>query len=167
MAMEIERKFLLTGQPRAVIEEQGLKVLSEQRIEQTYLAIDDTQELRVRKIADRHSGEVTYTHTFKQGNGLIREEVEYGITESIYNQVVGAFGFVPLTKDRITTEWAGSALEIDIYDQIDLAVVEVEFESVEAAHAFAAPEWFGRDISSERMYSNKKVWRQLQGDKLV
>lgn len=162
MSLEIERKFLLAKLPSVIIEEQKLKVLSEHRIEQTYLAIDETQELRVRRIVDLASGEVSFTHTFKLGNGLSREEIEYSISEGIYDQVVKAFGFVPLTKNRITAEWDGSIIEIDIYDQIELAVLEVEFDSEEAANAFAAPDWFGRDISSERQYSNKKVWRELQ-----
>ncbi|MGM0884851.1 MAG: CYTH domain-containing protein [Bacillota bacterium] len=162
MSLEIERKFLLAELPSVIIEEQKLKVLSEQRIEQTYLAIDETQELRVRRIVDLASGEVSFTHTFKLGNGLSREEIEYSISEGIYDQVIKAFGFVPLTKNRITAEWDGSIIEIDIYDQIELAVLEVEFDSEEAANAFAAPDWFGRDISSERQYSNKKVWRELQ-----
>ncbi|CAM4415746.1 CYTH domain-containing protein [Paenibacillus alkaliterrae] len=163
MSLEIERKFLLADLPSVIIEEQKLKALSEQRIEQTYLAMDETQELRVRRIVDIASGNVSYTHTFKLGNGISREEIEYSISEGIYEQVVKAFGFVPLTKNRITAEWAGKIIEIDIYDQIELAVLEMEFESEEAANAFAAPDWFGKDISSERQYSNKKVWRVLQG----
>ncbi|WP_424769407.1 CYTH domain-containing protein [Paenibacillus sp. sgz302251] len=163
MSLEIERKFLLADTPSVVIHEEKLKVLSEQRIEQTYLAMDESQELRVRRIVDLASGEVAFTHTFKLGNGLSREEIEYSISESIYEQVVNAFGFVPLTKNRITAEWDGRIVEIDIYDQIKLAVLEVEFESEEIANAFAAPEWFGKDISSDRQYSNKKVWRELQG----
>ncbi|WP_028609842.1 CYTH domain-containing protein [Paenibacillus harenae] len=162
MSMEIERKFLLDAEPGTVIEEQKLKVLSEQRIEQTYLAMDDLQELRVRRIVDQATGDVTFTHTFKLGSGLSREEIEYAISESIYEQLINAFGYVALTKNRITAEWNGNIIEIDIYDQIELTVLEVEFESEEAANAFAAPEWFGRDISSERQYSNKKVWRELQ-----
>lgn len=166
MSLEIERKFLLAESPGTVIERQNLKVLSEQRIEQTYLAMDETQELRVRRIVDLGSGEVSYTHTFKLGNGLSREEIEYSISEGIYEQVVKAFGFVPLTKNRITAEWQGRIVEIDIYDQIQLAVAEIEFDSEEAANGFAAPAWLGKDISSERQYSNKRVWRELQGARL-
>ncbi|KRE46405.1 CYTH domain-containing protein [Paenibacillus sp. Soil522] len=164
MSLEIERKFLLPQFPGALIEETKLKLLSEQRIEQTYLAMDENQELRVRRIVDLTSGEVSFTHTFKLGNGLSREEIEYSISESIYEQVTKAFGFVPLTKNRITAEWDGRIIEIDTYDQIELSVLEIEFGSEEAAHAFEAPEWFGKDISSERQYSNKKVWRELQGN---
>lgn len=162
MSLEIERKFLLPAFPTALIEENDLLVLSEQRIEQTYLAIDDNQELRVRRIVDLASGEVSFTHTFKLGNGLSREEIEYSISNSIYEQVVNAFGFIPLTKNRVTAKWNDQIIEIDTYDQIELSVLEVEFDSEASANAFIAPAWFGKDISSERQYSNKKVWRELQ-----
>jgi adenylate cyclase len=162
MSLEIERKFLLPEFPTAFIEGNDLRVLSEHRIEQTYLAIDENQELRVRRIVDIASGEVSFTHTFKLGNGLSREEIEYSISNSIYEQVVNAFGFVPLTKNRVTAEWNGRIIEIDTYDQIELSVLEVEFDSEQTANAFIAPVWFGKDISSERQYSNKKVWRELQ-----
>ncbi|PZD96134.1 adenylate cyclase [Paenibacillus sambharensis] len=162
MALEIEKKFLLTKPLQEIVEEQDLRIVSEQRIEQTYLAIDAGQELRIRRIKDLGTGEVTHTHTFKNGNGLVREEIEYSISAGIYEQVAGAFGAVALTKNRITADWKGRLVEIDIYDQLELTVVEVEFASEEEALAFMAPEWFGPDISAEKKYSNKTVWRQLQ-----
>nr|WP_306812746.1 CYTH domain-containing protein [Paenibacillus soyae] len=163
--MEIERKFLLEHYPESLIETGELAVKSEQRIEQTYLAMDDNEELRIRRIEDLATGDVSYTHTFKRGNGLVREEVEYAISESIYSQVAAAFGFTPLTKNRVTADWYGRTIEIDIYDQVQLTVLEVEFASLEEANAFAAPSWFGEDISSQKRYSNKTVWKQLQGEK--
>ncbi|RIX49377.1 CYTH domain-containing protein [Paenibacillus nanensis] len=165
MGMEIERKFLLAEDPQALIDAEELTVQSEQRIEQTYLAMDDNEELRVRRIADLATGEISYTHTFKRGNGLVREEVEHAISESIYQQIMAAFGFTPLTKNRITADWNGRIVEIDIYDQIKLSVLEVEFASIEEANSFQAPDWFGEDISSQKQYSNKTVWKQLQGEK--
>lgn len=165
MALEIEKKYLLAVEPAVLIKEGVLSAHKEQLIEQTYLAIDETQELRVRRIRELGNGEVTYTHTFKNGNGLVREEVEYEITAGIYEQMVNAFGFLPLTKKRITAVWNGRVVEIDIYDQLELSVVEVEFSSVDEANAFQAPDWFGEDISSQKQYSNKTVWKQLQGEK--
>ncbi|MCU6710252.1 CYTH domain-containing protein [Paenibacillus sp. J5C_2022] len=165
MGMEIEKKYLLPQQSLDKLDSGELALVSEQRIEQTYIAIDEQQELRVRRITDMAAGEVSYTHTFKRGNGLVREEVEYDISEGIYEQVMNAFGYTPLTKNRLTAQWNGRTVEIDMYDQIQLAVLEVEFASVEEAEAFVAPEWFGEDISSQKQYSNKTVWKQLQGDK--
>lgn len=164
MSLEIERKFLLTEVPHDLIKEGLINVRSEQRIEQTYLAIDDNQELRVRRIVDISSGHVKFTHTFKVGNGLRREEIEYDISESIYKQITQAFRAIPLTKTRITAAWGDIIIEIDCYDQIELTVVEVEFNSLEDATAFIAPEWFGKEISADKEYSNKKVWRELQSN---
>lgn len=162
MSLEIERKFLLTAFPEELIGTGELLSVSEHRIEQTYLALDGPQELRVRRIVDLATDEVSYTHTFKSGHGLAREEVEYSISQGIYEQVIQAFGAVPLTKNRITAHWGDRVVEIDIYDQIQLMVLEVEFDSEEAAVAFEPPAWFGKDISTEKQYSNKKVWRELQ-----
>lgn len=53
-------------------------------------------------------------------------------------------------------------MEIDLYTQLELTVLEVEFDSLEEAESFAAPDWFGEDVSVEKQYSNKTVWKQLQ-----
>lgn len=164
MALEIERKYLLTIPHEQLIEQGIIAFKSEQRIEQTYIAMDKDQELRVRRIKDLATDEYEYTHTFKNGVGLAREEVEYSITKVIYDQVIEAFGFVPLTKNRITATVGEMIVEIDVYDQVDFIVVEVEFESMEEADSFVPPSWFGEEISFNKKYSNKAVWKQLQSE---
>ncbi|XEC97288.1 CYTH domain-containing protein [Paenibacillus tarimensis] len=165
MPMEIERKFLLSESLDSIMKRPEIRFRSEHRIEQTYLAIDEQQELRVRKIKDLATYETEFTHTFKNGNGLAREEIEISISEGIYEQLMRAHQAVPLTKNRIAAEWEGRVVEIDCYDQLELTVAEVEFDSEEEANAFVPPNWLGRDISSERQYSNKTVWRELQRNK--
>lgn len=162
MAMEIERKFLLPEYPQQLINEGALCIITRHSIDQTYLAIDGGQELRVRKITDLDTGEITFTHTFKDGKGISREEIEYGISAGLYNQMIEAVKAIPLVKERITGEWNGVTVEIDLYTQLELSVLEVEFESLEDAESFVAPEWFGKDVSTERQYSNKTVWKALQ-----
>lgn len=162
MAMEIERKFLLPEYPERLIEAGQLKVLTRHSIDQTYLAIEEGEELRVRKITDLDTGEVTYTHTFKNGLGISRQEIEYSISAGLYNQMIEAVKAVPLVKTRITAEWNGTTVEIDLYTQLKLTVLEVEFDSLEEAERFAPPAWFGQDVSTEKKYSNKTVWKELQ-----
>lgn len=162
MALEIERKFLLPEFPEQLIEEGQLKIITRHSIDQTYLAIDGGEELRVRKITDLDTGEVTYTHTYKNGKGIKREEIEYFISEGLYNQMIEAVNAVALVKERITAVWNGITVEIDVYSQLQLSVLEVEFESLEEAESFTAPEWFGQDVSTEKKYSNKTVWKELQ-----
>lgn len=163
MAMEIERKFLLPEYPEQLIQGGQLKVLTRHSIDQTYLAIEDGQELRVRKITDLDSGEVTFTHTFKDGKGISRKEIEYHISEGLYHQMIEAVKAVPLVKTRTTAVWNDTTVEIDVYTQLELTVIEVEFDSLEEAERFTAPEWFGEDVSVAKQYSNKTVWKQLQG----
>lgn len=165
MALEIERKFLLPEYPKSLIEEGILTLIKEQVIDQTYLALDKDQELRVRRIKDLSTGDISYTHTFKRGFGLAREEVEYPISDGIYEQMIHSRGAIPLVKKRTTLKWNDAVLEIDDYHQIKLMVLEIEFDSEEEATSFVPPAWFGQDISTDKQYSNKKVWRDLQSRK--
>lgn len=162
MALEIERKFILPVYPDELINEGKLTVVNMQLIEQTYLAMDDGEELRVRKITDLDSDEVEYTHTYKNGKGISREEIEYSISKGLYEQLIKAVNAIPLLKKRVTGEWDGILVEIDIYEQLELSVVEVEFDSYEEAVSFVPPHWFGKDVSEERRYRNKVVWIELQ-----
>ncbi|MCJ8014637.1 CYTH domain-containing protein [Paenibacillus sp. KQZ6P-2] len=162
MSLEIERKFLLPAYPADLMEKHVIRIQKEQLIEQTYLALAGDQELRVRKIIDLTDDQTEYTHTFKKGHGIAREEVEYSISEGLYEQMIHTHQAVPLIKKRTTAMWGDTLIEIDDYKQINLMVLEVEFASVEEAESFVPPDWFGKDISTEKQYSNKKVWRELQ-----
>jgi adenylate cyclase len=161
MGAEIERKYLLPAFPEAEIANKELTLLSKQYIYQTYLAFSEDQEIRVRKLVDS-SGESHFTHTFKSGHGMVREEIEYNITAPIYSQLLERTGLIPLEKIRTTLEAGGFTFEIDAYKQIDLLVVEVEFPDLEAAQRFKAPSWFGRELGSEEEFRNKSMWVQLQ-----
>ncbi|QCT02974.1 adenylate cyclase [Paenibacillus algicola] len=165
MHMEIEKKFLLDQDPEELIRDGSLQPRRKQCIEQTYLALDGDQELRVRKLEDLQTGLLEYTHTFKRGWGIAREEVEIAISEGLYEQVIEAHQAIPLIKTRLTAVWNGQVVEIDEYTQLQLRVIEVEFSSLEEAERFEPPVWFGPDISQDKQYSNKKVWRELQNKK--
>ncbi|MGG1552281.1 CYTH domain-containing protein [Paenibacillus ferrarius] len=161
MGAEIERKYLLASFPEAELADNTLKRVSKQYIYQTYLAFSEDQEIRVRKLVDP-TGEKHFTHTFKSGHGMMREEVEYSITEPIYDQLLARSGLIPLEKIRTTLEADGHTYEIDEYKQIDLMVVEVEFPDLSAAEAFTPPSWFGRELGAEEEFRNKTMWIKLQ-----
>ncbi|WP_206105445.1 adenylate cyclase [Paenibacillus thalictri] len=161
MSQEIERKFMLGRFPEQEIREGYLQFISRKEIDQTYLALSKGEEIRIRKLSE--NGEAEYTHTFKKGNGLSREEIEYAISEPIYSQLLAQSGKTPLKKTRTTVVAGELHYDIDEYrPQFDLTVVEVEFPDEASAHRFAAPDWFGREVGSEEEYRNKKLWRSLQ-----
>ncbi|MCI3920068.1 adenylate cyclase [Paenibacillus sp. TRM 82003] len=166
MALEIERKFLLAEFPDGEAEAGRLRIESRRRIEQTYLAIHEEEELRLRKLTDLATGEAEYVHTFKRGRGIVREEIETTIAAGLYDQVIERVGYKPLVKTRTACRLAEGNrfvdIEIDDYEQLRLLVAEVEFPDEASANAFVPPSWFGEEISSSKTYSNKEIWRQLQ-----
>ncbi|NHN34437.1 CYTH domain-containing protein [Paenibacillus agricola] len=164
MGTEIEKKFLLPAFPSAELEQEEITFVSKQTIYQTYLAFSKDQEIRVRKLVDK-DGVSHYTHTFKSGHGLVREEIEYSISEDVYKQLLAGSGLVPLEKVRTKVEHKGYVLEIDEYEQIHLVVVEVEFPDVESANDYEVPGWFGKELGQEEEFRNKTLWLKLQTPK--
>jgi adenylate cyclase len=161
MSKEIERKFLLASFPAMELELKEMTMISQKRIYQTYLAYSEEQEIRVRQLVD-NEGNSQYTHTFKSGHGLVREEIEYEISEDIYRQLLDHTKLVPLEKIRTTVEHRGFYYEVDEYKQVELTVVEVEFPDIQAAQSFVVPSWFGRELGQEDEFRNKTLWVKLQ-----
>ena len=80
----------------------------------------------------------------------------------------------PQTEGRrvVKTRWVGQlggglTYELDIFegDLAPLVMVEVEFQSEADAREFVAPEWFGRDVSTDKRFGNKSL--ALTGVSLV
>jgi len=162
MVLEVERKFLLGAYPDDRIAGGSLAVEKVYLIDQTYLALSDGEELRVRRLKDALTGEAEYVLTYKSGFGLVRQEVEQPISGKLYEELMSKVRLTPLIKERTIARTAeGITVEIDRYSQFSLIVVEVEFASEEEAIRFSPPDWFGEEISSSKLYSNKQLWRQL------
>ena len=53
----------------------------------------------------------------------------------------------------------GLTAELDVFEGslAPLLLVEVEFDSVEAAEAFTAPDWFGEDVTNSGKYHNSNL----------
>lgn len=163
MNLEIERKYVLPAFPKSQIEAGELVMTGRKTIEQTYLALTEAEEIRVRRLTQEGGGAV-YTHTFKRGHGMSREESEYEISEDVYHQLLDGSGRSPLIKTRTKVQDStGRIFEIDEYRQFKLMTVEAEFASEEEALAFVPPAWFGKELGSEEAYRNKTLWASVQG----
>ena len=53
----------------------------------------------------------------------------------------------------------GLTAEVDVYEgTLDgLLTAEVEFPDEAAAHAFAAPQWMGEDVTGDKRYANQRL----------
>ena len=153
MSSEIERKFLLKRVPKELIKD--IKPLE---IVQTYLQSPEGQERRVRAINNE-----TFVRTVKTPitpDGLKREENERQISQEDYNLFLTQKKGNTIKKRRYKIP-VNSVLtfEIDVYegDLSGLLVVEVEFPSEELAKNFQKPDWFGKEVTSNKAYKNASL----------
>jgi len=149
MSLEIERKFLLGSEPPTEGHRRA------EHIRQGYLAEEGEVELRLR-ISDQRS-----VITIKAGRGMSRTEVEVeiapGDAEELWQFTAGR----RLEKTRHRIDLGELTAELDIFegDLAGTSVVEVEFESAEAAERFVPPAWFGEELTGRAEWSNSALAR--------
>lgn len=144
--MEIERKFLTKNIPF------DITAYPFKQISQAYISFSPT--IRIRQSDD------AYILTVKGNGHLAREEFELPLTKEEYDRLFLKTEGTPVVKKRyLVPVEGGLTAEVDIYEgKLEgLMTTEVEFSSLEAAESFAAPDWFGRDVSEERAYKNTSL----------
>lgn len=145
--MEIERKWLAGPLPDDVADRAGA------RIEQGYLTTGaDGPEVRIR----RRGGDSSLT--VKGAGDLARTEVELPLSDERFEALWPLTEGRRVLKTRILAPLAdGLTAEVDVYEDRALVVVEAEFKSVEEAREFAAPVWFGREVTDDPAYKNRNL----------
>lgn len=145
--MEIERKFLLSGLPPT------MRYARREAIRQGYVALDGDTEVRVRITPE---GAVL---TIKSGSGGVRVEEELALDarrgESLWQLTEGR----RVQKVRRRVRVGDATVEVDEYGGgLDgLVVAEVEFDDEQASRSFAAPSWFGREVTGDPRYANRSL----------
>ncbi len=146
--MEIERKFLVKKLP------EDLSQYPCRRISQAYVCTDPV--IRVRQKDE------DYILTIKGEGFLQREEFELPLQKAQYKRLLAKAEGRSIAKDRYCIPYGKYTIELDIFappfDPLILA--EVEFGSVEEANAFAAPDWFGEEVTRENEYTNAAISRK-------
>ena len=147
--MEIERKYLVKALP------DNLEQYEQEHIAQGYLCTNPV--LRIRRSND------AYFLTYK-GQGLMaREEHEFPISAEAYEHMLPKIDgrLIDKIRYRIPLDEKHTA-ELDIFQGIHapLRLVEVEFESIEDAECFVAPDWFGDDVTNTGEYHNSRLSQQ-------
>ncbi|MEJ7799166.1 MAG: CYTH domain-containing protein [Ilumatobacter sp.] len=142
---EIERKFRVEHLPHGRSEPV--------RVEQAYIALDGSVEVRVR----RRDGACSLT--VKGGAGIERSEIELPLGDSEVECLWSLAAGRTIDKRRSTLPIGEHTAEIDEYDGRlrGLSVVEVEFESPAAADDFDPPDWFGAEITGDDRWSNARL----------
>lgn len=141
--MEIERKFLILQLPA------DLDRYPSRRIEQAYLCTEPV--VRIRRQDD------DYILTYKSAGMMAREEYNLPLTRESYLHLKEKADGIVLSKMRYLLPLPdGLTIELDVFDAPyeTLRLAEVEFDSVEQANAFVAPDWFGEDVTYSGKFHN-------------
>lgn len=141
--MEIERKYLVKEIPT------DLERYESKKIAQGYLCTEPV--VRIRRSND------DYYMTYKGDGLMVREEYNLPLTKDAYEHLRPKIDGLLIAKTRYLIPLDGKlTAELDIFEEdLDgLVIVEVEFDSVEEANAFNAPDWFGEDVTNSGKYHN-------------
>lgn len=141
--MEIERKYLVRKLP------ENLEQYNKRKIAQGYLCTEPVVRIR-RSNAD-------YYMTYKGDGLMVREEYNLPLTQEAYEHLRPKIDGLLIAKTRYLIPLDNKlTAELDVFEEDlnGLVIVEVEFNTVEEANAFHAPDWFGEDVTNSGKYHN-------------
>lgn len=144
--MEIERKFLVKELP------ENLESYPSKRIAQGYLNTEPV--VRIRRSND------DYYLTYKGKGLMVREEYNLPLTAEAFEHMLPKIDGILIDKIRYLIPLDEKlTAELDIFQGTlkPLRLVEVEFDSVEEANSFVAPDWFGDDVTNSKDYHNSNL----------
>ncbi len=149
MGVEVERKFLVTGQSWRD------DVTSATRIVQGYLAQTDTATVRVRVKGDR--GFLTVKGV---SVGIARSEFEYEIPVTDALGMLDELAQGPvIDKVRHLVPVGAHIWEVDVFAGDNAPLIMAEVELADPGQAFVRPEWAGTEVSDDQRYFNVNLSR--------
>jgi adenylate cyclase len=146
MGVEIERKFLLTGDAWRTLGEPVL-------LRQGYLSSDPDRTVRVRIEGDRG------TLTIKgRSRGATRAEWEYPVPLADAAELLDRLCQQPLIeKYRRRIAFAGYTWEVDEFLGANAGLVVAEIELASEEEPFDKPDWIGEEVTHDRRYFNSSL----------
>ncbi|WP_295856030.1 CYTH domain-containing protein [uncultured Xylophilus sp.] len=144
MALEIERKFLVTGD--------AWRAAPGTSFSQGYLNRDPARTVRVRIAGDR--GFLTVKG---RSSGATRAEFEYPVPREDAEALLALCDGPVVRKTRHVLTHAGHVWEIDAFlgDNAGLVVAEIELASED--EPFARPDWLGAEVTGDARYYNSSL----------
>jgi adenylate cyclase len=151
MPVEIERKFLVDGQPWS-----GSTTYKD--MVQGYLSIDPRSTVRIR--VERSSGTdmITSLLTIKGLQvGISRPEYEYQIPVSDAEEMIRNNCQHRLSKRRWFVHDGMHEWHVDEFMEDNRGLVVAEIELLDQDELFEIPGWLGREITNDHRYSNANL----------
>jgi len=145
MAREIERKFLVLGQPWDSDSPGSLMA-------QGYLSTDPARSVRI-----RISGERAWLTVKGLSEGISRDEFEYPVPADDARAMLALClaGIIEKTRHEIT--FAGKTWEIDVFHGSNDGLVVAEIELDHPDEQPPLPPWLGREVTGDPSYYNSNL----------
>ncbi|WP_457442199.1 CYTH domain-containing protein [Roseateles sp. P5_E4] len=146
MGIEIERKFLVTGDGwRSPTERQT-------RFSQGYLSRDPARTVRV-----RIAGERAFLTIKGATQGATRAEFEYEIPLIDARQLLALCDGPLVEKIRHLCPHEGMTWEVDEFLGANAGLVVAEIELAAEGQVFARPDWLGAEVTGDGRYVNANL----------
>lgn len=144
MGIEIERKFLVTGDGWRDAAEPG------RRMRQGYLGRLEKASVRVRQADD-----AAWLNIKGATLGIQRREYEYEIPLADAREMLDELCTGDLIeKVRHDVPYAGHVWEVDVFEGANAGLVVAEIELSAADEPFERPDWLGDEVSDDPRYYN-------------
>ena len=156
MAIEIERKFIVTGDgwlPHVIRSEQ---------LKQGYLSTGGGVTVRIRTIDDDHA----FITIKGGGSALARAEFEYPIPITDARQLLGYCTGIPILKLRHSLDLPGGDWVIDAFEGRHHGLVLAEVELKSPTGDLALPGWLGREVTGDPQYYNASLAALASGGEI-
>lgn len=149
MAVEIERKFLVTGDAWQPL------VTSSSQLRQGYLSSNAKATVRVR-ISDDQRAVITLKGALQ---GISRPEFEYAIPLADARELLDMAQPHVVEKRRYLVPWGEVIWEVDVFEGRHAGLVMAEVELADEAQRVQLPDWVGREVTNDDRYANASLSR--------
>lgn len=146
MGIEIERKFLVTG------EGWRQPATAQTRFSQGYLSRDPARTVRVRIAAER-----AFLTIKGATQGATRAEFEYEIPLADAQQLLAMCAGPVVEKIRHLCVFDGMTWEVDEFLGANAGLVVAEIELQSESQTFAHPAWLGAEVTGDARYVNANL----------
>ncbi|MCX7046163.1 MAG: CYTH domain-containing protein [Candidatus Sumerlaeota bacterium] len=150
MPLEIERKFLVTGN------EWRAESKAETRWRQGYLLASAGRVVRIRASVQR-----AFITIKGPSKGCARAEYEYEIPVADAEEMLASLcaGYI-IEKTRYVIPWEGLHWEVDVFHGANEGLVVAEIELKSADQSFTLPDWIGNEVTGDPRYYNAMLSRE-------
>lgn len=148
MAIETERKFLVTGD-RFIHQ-----ATDRTEITQTYLSVDPERIVRVRIAGEKACLTIK---SITEGSMLSRREWELPLALEVARELMTASIPGKILKTRYYVPSGKHMFEVDMFHDGNEGLVIAEVELSEPGELFVKPDWLGLEVTDDPAYYNPNL----------